>query len=162
MSIHPWPHLLQRVKKGRCLLGLDVGSKTIGVAVCDPAFGQSSPLLTIARKKIGLDIAALAKLATQREVGGFVIGLPLNMDGSEGKMVAKVKLFAKQMLEAKELFESEPQISFFDERLSTFVMDDFLVNEMGFNGKRRDAMIDKLAAHTILQAALDTYNKKAV
>ncbi len=159
MSIHPWPHLLKRLKKGQCLLGLDVGSKTIGVAVSDPHFKQSSPLLTIERQKVSSDIAKLAELASARDCGGFVIGLPLNMDDSEGAAAKKVKTFAAQLLEAKAAFTSEPQISFFDERLSTSAMQDFLTEQTELGHKRRDAIIDKLAAHHILQSALDMYNK---
>ena len=163
MSIHPWPQLLQRVKKGQCLLGLDVGSKTIGVAVSDPEFKQSSPLLTIQRKKVSQDIAELAALATARNCGGFVIGLPLMMDGGEGAMVKKVKLFATQMLEAKNVFGNEPHISFYDERLSTSTMQDFLTQETDLGHHRREAIIDKLAAHVILQTALDDfYNKTSL
>jgi putative Holliday junction resolvase len=158
MSIHPWPHLLKRVKKGQCLLGLDVGSKTIGVAVSDPQFKLSSPLLTVQRKKVSDDIAELAKLAMERDCGGFVIGLPLNMDDSEGASAKKVKQFATQILEAKDKFPSEPQISFYDERLSTSMMQDFLTEEVGLRHKRRAEIIDKMAAHIILQSALDSYN----
>lgn len=158
MSIHPWPHILKRLKKGQCLLGLDVGSKTIGVAVCDPGFAQSSPLLTIKRGKLADDIAALAKLVSERNAGGLVIGLPLNMDETEGVMAQKVRTFAAQLLEAKKVFAAEPQISFYDERLSTSTMRDFLSDEVKLRHKRRDAVIDKLAAHHILQSALDLYN----
>lgn len=136
-------------------MGLDVGTKTIGVAISDPLLRQSSPLLTITRRKVSLDMAELAKLAAERQAVGFVIGLPLNMNGSEGPMVAKVRLFARQMLEASALFAAEPQISFYDERLSTAAMEDFLI-EANVSRKRRDGVIDKLAAHTILQAALDS------
>ncbi len=158
MSIHPWPHILKRVKKGQCLLGLDVGSKTIGVAVCDPGFKQSSPLLTIKRGKLANDIARLAAMVAERNAGGLVIGLPLNMDESEGVMAKKVRTFAAQLLEAKKVFQAEPQISFYDERLSTSTMRDFLSDEAKLRHKRRDAVIDKLAAHGILQSALDVYN----
>lgn len=160
MSIHPWPHILKRVKKGQCLLGLDVGSKTIGVSVCDPAFKQSSPLLTIKREKLADDIAELAKLVSERNAGGLVIGLPLNMDDTEGASAKKVRTFAAQILEAKKIFATEPQISFYDERLSTSTMRDFLSDEAKLRHKRRDAVIDKLAAHSILQSALDLYNSK--
>jgi putative holliday junction resolvase len=160
MSIHPWPHLLKRVRKGQCLLGLDVGTTTIGVAVSDPEFRQSSPLLTIQRSKLSRDIAELATITTERNAGGFVIGLPLNMDDSVGAMAKKVQLFGNQLLEAKESFASEPQISFYDERLSTSTMQDFLTEEIKLRHKRREQVIDKLAAHSILQSALDAYHKK--
>jgi len=159
MPIHPWPHLLKRVKKGQCLLGLDVGSKTIGVAVCDPEFKQSSPLLTIQRKKLADDLAALAALIAERNAGGLVIGLPLNMDDSEGTSAKKIKLFAQQILEAKNIFSNEPHISFYDERLTTSTMQDFLTEEIGLRHKRRAEVIDKLAAHSILQSALEDYAK---
>lgn len=158
MSIHPWPHILKRVKKGQCLFGLDVGSKTIGIAISDPGFKQSMPLLTIQRKKVTTDISELARLAAERDCGGFVIGLPLNMDGSQGASARKVHAFARQILETENMFAQEPHISFMDERLSTSTMQDFLTEEAKLRHKRRSEVIDKLAAHSILQSALDIYN----
>lgn len=159
MAIHPWPHLLKRIKKGQALLGLDVGTKTIGVAISDPGFTLASPLLTLARKKTSEDMKALAALVAERGIGGIVLGLPLNMDGSEGEMAKKMRLFAKHMLEAKDSFAKPPEISFFDERLSTAAMQRFLIEEVDMNRKRRGEVIDKLAAAHILQAALDTLRK---
>jgi len=156
MAIHPWPHLLKRVKKGHALLGLDVGSKTIGVAISDPFFSLASPLVTLHRKKMLQDIAALAELAANRAIGGFVIGLPLHMDGSEGDMAGKIRHFAQQMLEHHAHFAKPPEISFYDERLTTQAMQRFLIEEVDMNRKRRSEVIDKLAAARILQSALDT------
>jgi putative Holliday junction resolvase len=156
MSIHPWPHLLKRLKKGQCLLGLDVGSTTIGVAVSDAAHKVATPLLTLPRHKVSADMQSLAELALKREAGGFIIGLPYNMDGSEGASAKRSRLFAQQMLENAGLFGAEPQISFFDERLSTSVMQDFLSEEIKMKQADQKKVIDKLAAQIILQSALDT------
>jgi putative Holliday junction resolvase len=155
MSMHPWPHLVKRLKKGQVLLGLDVGEKTIGIAICDPAFKIATPLTTIERRKVTVDMAALAKLAKERGVGGFVIGLPLHMDGRESKMSEKIRVFAKQMLEAREVFGTEPELSLWDERLSTETATRFLIDDVDLSRKRRDEIIDKMAAQIILQTALD-------
>lgn len=159
MAIHPWPHLLKRLKKGQCLLGLDVGSKTLGIAYGAMAEALATPLVTLNRGKVATDLAALAKLAKERDAGGFVIGLPLNMDGSEGESAGRSRLFAKQILEHKALFSREPEISFFDERLSTAAMERFLIKDVDMSRARRAEVIDKLAAAHILQAAFDCVTK---
>jgi putative Holliday junction resolvase len=159
MSIHPWPHLAGRLKKGQVLLGLDVGAKTIGVAVSDPGLRVATPMTTLRRGgKVSLDLRELARLAGEREAGGFVIGLPLLENGTEGGAAGKIRLFAKQMLEAKDVFGQEPQISFFDERFSTAAMESFLIEEADVRREKRKQVIDKLAAQVILQAALDRLN----
>lgn len=159
MSIHPWPHLAKRLKKGQGLLGLDVGTKTIGVAVSDPALRVSSPLATLKRRKVSLDMKELARLALERGTGGFVIGLPLLESGAEGSSAFKIRLFAKQMLEAAGVFDKEPQISFYDERFSTAAMQSFLTEEANLSREKRARVIDKMAAHVILQGALDHLHK---
>lgn len=160
MPIHPWPHILKRLRKGQCLLGLDVGSKTIGVAVSDPAFFLSSPLTTIMRTKVSADCMALARLAAEREAGGFLIGLPLDEEGSKGASAQRMEQFARQMCEAKDAFPEEPHISFYDERFSTARAEDFLIKDVDMGRKRRDEVIDKMAAQFILQDALDALKDK--
>src|SRR5689334_15172115 len=97
------------------ILGLDVGDKRIGVAVSDPTGMLVTPLITIQRKNMRLDVARLAALAAEQEAGSVVVGLPLNMDGSEGEQALKVRSLAKQLASATQL-----PIKFQDERLSTF------------------------------------------
>lgn len=159
MPIHPWPHLVKRLKKGQCLLGLDVGSKTIGVAISDPELKMAMPLETVTRSKVSADMKALAALASQRQVGGFVLGLPLDEKGTRGMAARKADMFAKQMMEAKDTFGTEPHISFFDERFSTQRAEEFLINDVDMSRKRRDDVIDKMAARIILQDALDAYHE---
>src|SRR5262247_2628558 len=96
------------------LLGLDVGEKTIGLALSDPALSVASPISTIRRTKFTADANALLKLAAERGVGGLVIGLPLNMDGSEGPRCQSVRAFARNLLA-----QADMPIAFWDERLST-------------------------------------------
>lgn len=145
--------------KGKRLIGIDQGAKTWGLAVCDPALSIATPLKTIERTKFSLDVKALAALCAEYGVGGFVIGLPLNMDGSEGPRVDSVRHFAENLLQARDIFGFEPLISFFDERLSTHAMDSLMI-EQDVSRKRRAAAIDKLAAQLILQGALESMNKK--
>lgn len=160
MPIHPWPHLLKRLKKGQCLLGLDVGSKTIGLAISDPSFLIASPLETIARSKVSREMDELSALAGLRGVGGFIIGLPLGQNGERGESARRSELFAQQMIEAKIAFAEEPHISFYDERFSTQRAEHFLIEELDLSRKRRDAVIDKMAAQIILQDALDSLKTK--
>ena len=160
MPVHPWPHLLKRLKKGLVVLGLDVGSTTIGIAISDPDFRQATPLTTLARKKTSEDLKTLATLCREREVGGFVIGLPLHMNGDMSDSARKAQQFAKAMQDHAALFGRNPEISFFDERLTTAAAERFLIREADVTRKRRDEVIDKLAAQMILQAALDQYNNQ--
>jgi len=93
------------------------------------------------------------------DVGGFVIGLPLNMDNSEGPRVDSVRHFGDNLVQAREAFGFEPLVAFFDERLSSSTVDDFLNEHTKLSRKRRDAIIDKLAAQVILQGALEMMRK---
>jgi putative Holliday junction resolvase len=157
MSLHPWPQMLRRIRKGSPLLGLDMGTKTIGIAVSDPEWKQASPLQTLKRKKVPVDIQTLADLAKERDARGFVIGLPLNMDGSEGEMAKLIRQFIKHMMDHKALFIAEPEVALFDERLSSAVVERFLI-QSDVSRARRKEVIDKLAAQAILQGALDRYH----
>lgn len=146
------PSLLTRNQR---LLGLDVGEKTIGLAVSDPNFVVASPIGTVRRTKIAEDCRALGKAVKDYGVGAFVVGLPLNMDGSEGPRVESVRQFAQNVLERGNLIGMEPEIAFWDERLSTVAVERFMIGEADMSRKRRDEVVDKMAAAYILQGALD-------
>jgi putative Holliday junction resolvase len=131
------------------LLGLDLGTQTIGVAVSDGFRRVASPLETIRRKKFGTDAAALLKLAEARGVTGLLLGLPLNMDGTEGPRCQSTRAFARNL----EAMTPLP-IGFWDERLSTVAAERALL-EADTSRRRRAEVIDHVAAAYILQGALD-------
>jgi putative Holliday junction resolvase len=131
------------------LLGLDVGDKTIGLALSDPALSVASPVTTIKRSKFTADATALLKLAADRGVGGLVIGLPLNMDGTEGPRCQSVRQFASNLLKLKDL-----PILFWDERLSTMAVERAMIAH-DLTRAKRDKVVDQAAAAFILQGALD-------
>ena len=131
------------------LMGLDPGTKTIGVAVSDGLRMTATALETIRRKKFTQDAARLAEIAAHRDIRGIVIGLPRNMDGSEGPRAQSVRAFARNVAERLGL-----PVAFWDERLSTVAAERALL-EADSSRKRRAEVIDKLAAAYILQGALD-------
>ena len=134
---------------GAALAGLDLGTKTIGVAVSDRTLSVATPLQTIRRKKFGLDAAAIRVLLDAREIGGLVLGLPRNMDGSEGPRCQSTRAFARNF----DHLQAMP-ITFWDERLSTVAAEKALL-EADTTRKRRAEVIDHVAASYILQGALD-------
>ena len=131
------------------LAGLDLGTKTIGVAVSDLMQQVATPLETIKRKKFTLDADALLKIADKRDIKGFVLGLPLNMDGSEGPRVQSTRAFARNLERLTDI-----PITFWDERLSTVAAERALL-EADTSRKRRAEVIDHVAAGYILQGILD-------
>ena len=131
------------------LLGLDVGVKTIGVALSDPARSLATPLSTIKRTKFTADVTILLEWIAERAVVGVIIGLPRNMDGSLGPKAQSVKTFAKNMTKHTDL-----PLSLWDERLSTAAAERTLI-ELDVSRARRAAVIDSHAAGFILQGALD-------
>jgi putative Holliday junction resolvase len=133
----------------RALAGLDLGDKTIGVAVSDGLRQVASPLQTIRRVKFTQDAAALLALVTARGIGGLVLGLPRNMDGSEGPRAQGTRAFARNLCRLTDL-----PIGFWDERLSTVAATRALL-EADTSRKRRSEVIDHVAAGYILQGALD-------
>jgi putative holliday junction resolvase len=132
------------------VLGLDLGQKTIGVAVSDLTRTIASPVETIARRKFAQDAARLLEIARHKEAALILLGLPLNMDGSEGPRVQSTRAFARNL----ERLTSLP-IAFWDERLSTAAVERMLV-EADTTRARRAELVDKLAAAYILQSALDS------
>lgn len=133
----------------RAIAGLDLGEKTIGVAVSDRHLAVASPLSTIRRVKFTMDAAALLAILAEREIGGIVLGLPLNMDGSEGARCQSTRAFARNLSRLTDL-----PITFWDERLSTVAAERALL-EADTSRKRRSEVIDHVAAGYILQGALD-------
>lgn len=133
----------------RPIVGLDLGDKTIGVAISDGSLRVASPLTTIRRSKFTLDAAALLKIAVDRELGGLILGLPRNMDGSEGPRCQSTRAFARNLSRLTDL-----AIGFWDERLSTVAAERALL-EADTSRKRRSEVIDHVAAGFILQGALD-------
>ncbi len=147
------PHdLLDHIAPGTRLLGLDLGKKTIGLAISDRGLKVASPLETIRRAKFTKDAEALAAICQDRGVGGLVLGLPVNMDGSEGARCQSVRQFAANLAE---LAGFTLPIAFWDERLSTAAVERLLVGEADLSRKRRGQVVDKMAAAYILQGALD-------
>lgn len=141
--------LKTRLKPGERLIGLDLGTKTIGVALSDISRTVASPVETLKRKKFSVDAEALFALVKDEVIGGIVLGLPINMDGSEGPRVQSTKAFARNLKTLTEI-----PIVFWDERLSTAAVERTLL-EADASRTRRAEVIDKMAASYILQGALD-------
>lgn len=133
----------------QALAGLDFGDKTIGVAVSDVMRSVATPLLTIRRVKFTQDAEALLKIVADRRIGGLVLGLPRNMDGSEGPRAQATRAFARNLARLCPL-----PLLFWDERLSTVAAERALL-EADTSRKRRAEVIDHVAAGFILQGALD-------
>jgi putative Holliday junction resolvase len=131
------------------LIGLDLGTKTIGVAVSDPDRKLAAGVTTIARKTFAADARALLALAAERAATAFVLGLPINMDGSEGPRAQATRAFARNFATLTDL-----PIALWDERLSTAAVERLLI-EADVSRKKRGAVIDEHAAIFILQGALD-------
>ena len=135
------------------LIGLDLGSKTIGVAISDITRRIASPVETVARKKFTQDAERLLAIAADRKAGLFLLGLPLNMDGSEGPRAQSTRAFARNLGKLTPL-----PIVFWDERLSTAAVERMLIGA-DTSRARRSEVVDKLAAAYILQSALDSLSR---
>jgi putative Holliday junction resolvase len=161
MALHNLSELPALLHKNQCLLGLDYGSKVIGVAVSDPNLRVASPVAAIVRTKFPQDAAALAAIIRERSIGGLVVGLPRNMDGSEGPTAQAARAFVRNILQKGDLPNPQLPVAFWDERLSTAAVERFLIgNDM--TRKRRDEVIDKAAAAYILQGALDALQSSII
>lgn len=131
-------------------MGLDLGEKTIGVAVSDTTRLIASPLELIRKSKFTLEADRLFKLMDARKVSALVIGLPANMDGTEGPRAQSCRAFARNLDRIRPV-----NIAFWDERLSTSAVERFLIEDLDLNRKRRAEVVDRTAAAWILQGALD-------
>jgi len=131
-------------------LGLDIGENTIGVAVSDTSRMIASPLELIRKTKFTQDAESLFRIMNGRNVSALIIGLPMNMDGSEGPRAQSCRAFARNLDRVRPI-----NVAFQDERLSTSAVERFLIEDLDLNRKRRAAVIDRTAAAWILQGALD-------
>jgi putative Holliday junction resolvase len=147
------PALLPRYS---ALMGLDLGEKTIGVAVSDVTRMVASPLELIRKTKFTAEASRLFALIDEREVGAIVIGLPVNMDGTEGTRCQSNRAFARNLLRLRDI-----PIAFWDERMSTMAVNRVLIEEADVTRARRAELVDKLAAAWILQGAVDRLSELA-
>ncbi|MFN3778577.1 MAG: Holliday junction resolvase RuvX [Brevundimonas aurantiaca] len=137
-------------------MGLDLGEKTIGVAVSDATRLIASPLELIRKSKFTHEAEQLFKLMAHRKVSALVIGLPVNMDGTEGPRAQSCRAFARNLERLRPV-----NIAFWDERLSTSAVERFLIEDLDLNRKRRAEVVDRTAAAWILQGALDRVRDQA-
>lgn len=158
MPICNLSELPQQLQKGQTLLGLDPGSTVIGIAISDPDLKVASPLVSLARRKLENDLAAIAKIIGERNVGGLVVGLPKNMDGSEGPAAQSARALIKNLFERGEMANRDLPVAFWDERLSTAAVERFMISD-NMTRQRREKVVDKAAAAYILQGALDSLRK---
>jgi putative holliday junction resolvase len=145
--------LSRRLTPGQRLMGLDLGTKTIGVAISDVTRQIATPMETLRRSKFSADAARLLALAAQENVGAIVLGLPVNMDGSEGPRAQSTRAFARNLAKLSPL-----PVVFWDERLSTAAVERMLI-ESDRSRAKRSRVVDKLAAAYILQGALDRLSR---
>ena len=152
---HP-RELRTAVATGRRLMGLDVGTKTIGLALSDTRLVIASPLDTIRRRRFRDDVAALFALIDRHDVGGLVIGLPLRLEGGDGPRTQSVRQFARNLLALRDM-----PVAFWDERLSTAaVTREMIAHDM--TRKRRAEIVDRVAAAYILQGFLDATGRAPI
>ena len=149
MPVRSVDELLRGLPQGKTLAGIDLGTKTIGLAVSDRSLAFAHPRPVIMRKKFSIDAETLLAAAAREDVGGIVVGLPINMDGSEGPRAQASRAFVRNM----ERLTGLP-FAFWDERLSTVAADRALI-EMDVSRRKREARIDSAAASFILQGVLD-------
>lgn len=138
------------IKKHDRLLGLDLGTKTIGVAISDVMRMVASPVETLEKGKFSKDVVKLKALIAKEEVGGIVLGLPREMDGTDGKRSQSTRAFASNLSR-----EIDLPILLWDERLSTVAVERTLIGEADMTRKRRAEVVDRAAAAYILQGVLE-------
>ena len=149
MPIRNPADLKAALQRGQRLMGFDIGEKTLGLALSDTSLTIATPLETLRRGKFSADAAILARFVEEHRVGGFVLGLPVNMDGSEGPRCQSVRAFANNLMGKIEL-----PLAFWDERLSTAAVTRTML-DADLSRARRAELVDKLAAAYILQGFLD-------
>lgn len=144
--------LADQLDIGRRLLGIDLGSKTIGLATSDIGNSIATPLETLKRKKFGENVVELSEIITEYSIHAIIIGLPKNMDNSEGPRCQATRAFVRNMANAPAL--NGIKVCFWDERGSTMAVTKTLIEADVSRAKRKD-VVDKLAASFILQGAVD-------
>ena len=156
MPILELQQLAAVLKPGVRLMGLDIGSKTVGLALSDVNRTIATPLITLHREKFTKDAEKLESLIDEHDVGGLVLGLPISMDGREGPRCQSTRQFATNLLDRRDI-----AIAFQDERMSTAAVERFLIGEADMTRKRRAQVVDRAAAAYILQGALDAMAMQA-
>ena len=154
MSVVEISQIKNNLLTGQRLLCLDIGSKTIGLALSDISITIATPMTTIRRKKFSQDVQQLNKLIEQEKIGGLILGLPIKMDGTKGPRCQSVYDFARNIEEHIDI-----PIAFWDERLSTVAVERILIKEADMSRRKRSQVVDKMAAAYILQSALDSTAK---
>jgi putative Holliday junction resolvase len=150
MALFNMTELRARLGREQRLLGIDPGSRTIGVALSDVRLMLASPYGSLKRGKLKVNAAEVATIARKEGVGGLVVGLPLSMDGTFGPAAQAARDWALALSEATEL-----PVALWDERLSSVAVNRFLIAEADLTRKRRAEAVDRAAAAWLLQAALD-------
>jgi putative Holliday junction resolvase len=143
----------ESLKPGERLMGIDLGSKTIGIAISDVTRQIATPVETLARSKFSSDAAQILAFAAREKVGAIILGLPVNMDGTEGPRAQSTRAFARNLAKLSPL-----PVIFWDERLSTSAVERMLIDSDRSRARRRE-IVDKLAAAYILQGALDRLSR---
>ena len=149
MAVQTLEEIADLLKPGQKLAGIDLGTKTIGLAVSDGALSMAHPRTVIRRKKFGVDAAQMLKALDRDNVAALILGMPVNMDGTEGPRAQASRAFARNLGAVTPL-----PIALWDERLSTVAAERSLI-EMDMSRARRSEIIDAEAAAFILQGALD-------
>ena len=152
-GIQPLHEFAAVLPPGARVIGIDVGSKTLGLALSDTTRSIASALVTLRRSRLADDLRQLLDLTEKHGVGGFVVGLPLNLDGSAGPRVQATRAFVRDLAKATPL-----PVLYWDERLSTVAAERTLL-EADLSRKRRAEVVDKVAATIILQGALDRLSR---
>ncbi|MEE2746048.1 MAG: Holliday junction resolvase RuvX [Pseudomonadota bacterium] len=147
--------LIKDLPKNTRLLGIDLGKKTMGLAVSDTNLKVATSVKTIRRTKFHEDVRILTAIINERSAGGLLIGLPISMDGTEGPACQSVRQFAINLDGLIKI-----KIGFWDERLSTNAVQRILIDEADLSRKRRSEVVDTMAATYILQGALDSLNAR--
>ena len=150
MAVIDISELKSALPKGAPLFGLDPGEKTLGVATSDVTLTIASPLTLIKRSKFTLEAASLFALMQERGAAGLIIGLPINMDGSEGPRCQSNRALGRNLLSLRDM-----PIVFWDERLSSAAVNRMLISEADLSRAKRADVVDRAAAAYILQGALD-------
>jgi putative pre-16S rRNA nuclease len=152
-GVQPLHEFAAFLAPGARVIGIDVGSKTLGLALSDATRSIASSLVTLRRSRLADDLRQLLDLTEKHGVGGFVVGLPLNLDGSAGPRAQATRAFVRNLAKATPL-----PVLYWDERLSTVAAERTLL-EADLSRKRRAEVVDKVAATLILQGALDRLSR---
>ena len=150
MTIEKLITLAKKKPKNGRWLGVDLGSKTLGLAITDPSLIIATPLKTLPRTKFSKDLPNLQKVITEHTVSSFIFGLPTNMNGEEGRRAQATRDFVSNL----SIHITLPVV-FWDERLSTAAVQRLMIDEANLSRKKRAGTVDKMAAAFILQGALD-------